>query len=928
MASLLRRRGVRAVALSVSAALAIATAAGAPAHAAAAAHPAEPASIAKHTTNLTEDQASAQARMTGKPVLVVGDTTVYSTVTANANGSFTQTTSNQPVRAESNGTWQDLNATLVKTSDGGYAPKLSSSRLEISGGGGGPLARMEHDATGLTLNLPTGISSLPTPTVSGPTATYTDVLPGVDLQITVTDQGGFSEVFVVHNAAAAANPALTTLSFPASATDVKLSSEADGGITATTKSGEVEYTAPAATMWDSATNPAITARAVTATNNITHAKEALDPRSGDPVYSSPAAAGAGARTANLKARYANGRITLTPDSSVLRSSKTVYPVYIDPSYGADDPRQSWTYIRSDFPTQSSNFDATDVDDSIYGDLRVGYSLNDDTGAWFNAESMFQMGINESALHTAHIWSSTLYTTEEWSYSCTASEVDLYQVNGINSGTNWNNFNKWGNPGAWPTEIASPSLANVYGDSSCEPASVPWDVSAQMKSAISANEGNITFGLTTPDENDESEWHRFATTVTQTTTYDHAPNKPTLLHTSPASQCPTTNPDTVGLGNVTLYAGVSDPDGSTVYAYFKLWNTSTGATVTSTNAQAQGSGTTATFIVGKSYFNQTAKTEYSWDIYTSDGPAGNTETLNSTISATCSFYYDPTVPGAPNVTATSSSYQVGQPGTFTISPGTCPTNDTSCTTSPSSYIYQLNTSDPITVPSQGLSTQITIRPMTQTFTLTVTAQSSGGNLGQPATPIFYASAANPTSDKDLNGDGTADLLTTGQTDLVSKTFHDPNSTTGNGLAKTGYIPQADTGSSTPAGLWLDDGNGTDGQLATGAGDIGAYGNGLTDPRIAANFTGTESITGNFTLDNFQDVLEYNPATGTGAVIGGSGDGSALQTTDTGNISNIQTDTLEDATNSEDPIQIANAYTSVNDNGFPDLIGITGDDTNGY
>lgn len=70
------------------------------------------------------------------------------------------------------------------------------------------------------------------------------------------------------------------------------------------------------------------------------------------------------------------------------------------------------------------------------------------------------------------------------------------------------------------------------------------------------------------------------------------------------------------------------------------------------------------------------------------------------------------------------------------------------------------------------------------------------------------------------------------------------------------------------------------------------------------------------------------TGTGAVIGGSGDGSALQTADTGNVSNIITDTLADASNSEDPLQIANAYTSVNNNGFPDLIGINGDDSNGY
>jgi hypothetical protein len=45
----------------------------------------------------------------------------------------------------------------------------------------------------------------------GDTATYRDVLPGVDLEVTASDQGGLKEVLVIRNAAAAADPALRRL---------------------------------------------------------------------------------------------------------------------------------------------------------------------------------------------------------------------------------------------------------------------------------------------------------------------------------------------------------------------------------------------------------------------------------------------------------------------------------------------------------------------------------------------------------------------------------------------------------------------------------------------------------------------------------------------------------------------------------------------
>ncbi|WNM35442.1 hypothetical protein RKE30_36320 [Streptomyces sp. Li-HN-5-11] len=152
-------------------------------------------------------------------------TTPTETVTANPSGTLTLNQSLYPTRVRQRGVWAPVDPSLHLSSDGRLAPEAVPSGITLSGGGDGPLAVLTSMGKRLAVSWP---GALPKPTVSSDTATYPEVLPGVDLQATVSPLGGFSEVLVVKNAAAAANPKLSILVLDTSTTSAWSGSLAGG----------------------------------------------------------------------------------------------------------------------------------------------------------------------------------------------------------------------------------------------------------------------------------------------------------------------------------------------------------------------------------------------------------------------------------------------------------------------------------------------------------------------------------------------------------------------------------------------------------------------------------------------------------------------------------------------------------------------------
>jgi hypothetical protein len=578
-------------------------------------------------------------------------------------------------------------------------------------------------------------------------------------------------------------------------------------------------------------------------------------------------------------RVGAGRIKLTPAHGLLTSPSTVFPLYLDPSFtapSAGSTRNEWTTVNNGFPDQSYW--------KTSGLLQVGDQAW--SSPFFVARSFVNMPI-PSKIYGATILSAQLNMTEEWSPSCSARSVQAWSTGAISSSTTWNH-----QPG-WNSNVASQNVAYGY-NSSCPAHGVGFNVQSTIQSAANNKWTQATFGIRASDESDAYGWKQFANTATMSITYNHPPNTPTGLSTSPSTSCTANSPTVVGDGNVSLYVPVSDPDGGTLGVTISMWNTATGAAFTGTPTDPQklfvNSGSTEVFIAHQADLEAVAKgavTEFSWKAQVTD------YNKTSSWSATCNFKFDPTRPGPPTVTPPAAT-TIAQPATFTVAPP-------SGGTTPTGYRYQLNGATPGTVTASSGNASITVVPTRFTNTLTVTSQSAGGNIGESASVVFNATPAATAADADLTGDGNADLLVAGGS--------------GNGL---------------PKGLWLAAGSG-DGQVLAGVTDVGANGNGTAGDNSPADFAGAQAITGHFGGSGLQDVLAYYPSganAGQANILFGSGDGSAIQAQDSGTEQTLPSGTLTDA-NGDNPVQVADAgNTSGQGFAYPDLIAVNGDSTNGY
>ncbi|MDQ2958526.1 MAG: hypothetical protein M3Y42_16395 [Actinomycetota bacterium] len=592
----------------------------------------------------SEQAASAQAATTGTSVEVTDELSETTDVQANPDGTFTMTSTRVPVRVNRNGNWIPVDTSLTQNADGTLSPAATVEPLRFSGGGSGPLLIVGGTSQNVAFSWP---SPLPSPSLAGDTATYANVLPGVDLQLTALADS-YREILVVHDAVAAANPALAQLRLAASATGLQLRPSADGGLSATDGTGTEVLHGSAPIMWDSHINP-----------EVGPAPAADDPGSGQVNR-----LGGQLPSLNGLAQTARSTFTLLPPAGALTGANVSYPLYIDP--GMTGGKQHFAVV---FNNGWHYYDDTT------NDLKVGecpQSIDSSCNGIGTGRSYFTLDnhLITGRATTAHIYAATVeaYETHQ-SAGCTNEPVNLWSANGISAST------VWGGPA-----VANLQTVNTNRNDNCSsapPAFVSFNnanVVSRVQAAANGDVASMTWGLLPSSATDENQWKRFDAAGSSTSpriviTYAFPPSEPTGLTINQSVRC-TGKPIYTRDTTPTLYAKAQDnnPTPENVGLWFAMQDTSGGNNRHNTTGVAAASNALVGWTTNSSNSNSTAAVpngSYGMRAYATSTSPDSADP----IGATTPWWYfsvDATAPPVP--TLASFDYPANAWGAAQAAPG--------------------------------------------------------------------------------------------------------------------------------------------------------------------------------------------------------------------------------------------------------------------
>jgi hypothetical protein len=587
--------------------------------------------------------------------------------------------------------------------------------LRLSGGGNPNLVALGNESAQVRMGWR---ADLPKPVLRGDTATYAEVLPGVDLQVRVTSTG-FREVLVVKNRTAALNPALAELRFPVTGSiGTKVATTPAGTTRVTDAKGRVAFTADTAMMWESPAGDRSVRQAAMATS---HSGQAL---------------------------------LIRPDRSLLTSATTRFPLYLDPSMTSNE--YLWTHV--DRAHDTTSYWNLDRDQGA----KVGSAYGADPDVY---RSLFQMRTDQ--LNGARVINASFDIVLDHSPTSTSTPTRLWQTKAIDSAVPLS-WKKAEDEGYWirylNAEASGHARTNAGEPDMAMGFSSP-DLTALLQGIATDRTGLVSLGLQAPDENDENQWKRFhAETAKMSVVYNNVPLAPRQVNFARPRPCGTAAAPTMYSNTTPSFAAIAnDPDGDLLTNRLLIRRASDDQLA----YQADSGATTNGAAFAWPAVQAGALTDGGTYYYTarSDDGVQNDGVDFGPESGRCYFKIDSVKPGKPQLSSTdfpdaTPGKEIGTPGTVTLRPA-------DGNTDVAEYLWGF-ASDKVTSRIKAGADGTAQLPLTiwpdpdtgaRTKRLYVKAVDQAGNTSLAA-PAWNLSAKAATPDfhvrGDINGDGRADV----------------------------------------------------------------------------------------------------------------------------------------------------------------------------
>jgi hypothetical protein len=648
-----------------------------------------------------EATALALAYRYNKPIRVLAATDESSETYAQPGGTLRMRQTAKPERVRRAGTWVPVDPTL-RWEGSSVVPNASTLDMKLSGGGSGPMVTLIVNGRSLSLSWP---RPLPTPVLTGDTATYPEVLPGVDLRLSA-QVDSFGQVLVVKNANAARNTELAQLHFGLKASGVTVKQDAVSGmITAIGPSGEVVFTSDTARMWD---------QPLKGYDHTTDIAPRLAVSVGPTVEPGPDdPAAEPAHSVAIPVRVSPTELTVTPSAGLLSAADTNYPVYIDPGWNGG--KEIWTHVSLKSPNTSYWTDKSTRTNMRVGQLWNGTSSDD----W---RTIVQFTV-PAALRSSSIKHAYVMTNVYHSADCSPSPMQIWRTNYVSksAAVTWNNTkSKW-----WKLlgEVKATANKHECPKGNDEVKFAQTAVKNEFQDVATKKAGSITLAFRAKSESDKYQWKKLVPDSTfLDIEFNHGPGVPTKVGFSPCNTTACTAPVSTYDSTPALKMAVADADGGALRYEYEVWNSAKSAAVVKSGTSVTGVAQNALRSWTVPTKNKLADGQYYWrgrgcDTYGCGGYSG-----------WYAFLIDTKNPGNPTVTSTLYSPTEwkggpGIPGTFTFHPGGGKADGVK------TYNWSLNggTTSPVTAAADGTASK-TITPVKDMVnTLRVTAIDSAGNI---------------------------------------------------------------------------------------------------------------------------------------------------------------------------------------------------------